>query len=621
MYLARLGYKGLSIVDGSGDGGRDVICDRDNLRIQLSVRKDWPIKINEEAGKTAQAGLSHMIYVTNRIISPSAETDFFQTKYSYGGIVETSLHDLRKISTALAQPGVIQSAYEMLGMKVPANVEATTQEIAISTLLLFSDEARDLRENVIGANLRAQLLKKPNVSENALIYGVLDALPGVNVDRAAKSALSRLRSAGLIEGPTTALRLGDKERLSMEAAETEFLAAVTADVKMLEVATGLPSDKVRRLLDIALELLVRSKDLDGPGPVEEELRIFMAENKLNRKREAVYDALSRTAAARFKQHGAVIHQIFSANTFDVYRALGRRTQVSLVLDSSVAMPVLFGLEFGAAKSRYGIAALALRDACKAHNIKMVVPQCYLNEMAAHGRVALEKVDVYNALPAEARTALRASGNAYLSHYTHVSETTELSGQHLTLDAFLRHFGVIAGVSLGRIENRIRTLLELHDIEILPDQRYDQDVRNRIIEEKQGEQIRTLIDHDAIVCTMLRNDHERGYVFATWDKALIGVVEDIARVVADTPARVIDFLSMASGQSFECEQSFELLSTLLHADDKVAQKLADKVDQIKSTELSFQLGQFIDAARKSKGGSWTLEPDDVASFLEQHPVTP
>lgn len=45
MYLSVLGYKELSMVDGAGDGGRDVICSRNDLRIQLSVRKDWQKKL------------------------------------------------------------------------------------------------------------------------------------------------------------------------------------------------------------------------------------------------------------------------------------------------------------------------------------------------------------------------------------------------------------------------------------------------------------------------------------------------------------------------------------------------------------------------------------------------
>ena len=70
LYLGAQRYRDLSIVDGSGDGGRDVTCSRSDLRIQLSVRRDWENKINEEAAKTAAAGVKHLIYVTNRAISP-----------------------------------------------------------------------------------------------------------------------------------------------------------------------------------------------------------------------------------------------------------------------------------------------------------------------------------------------------------------------------------------------------------------------------------------------------------------------------------------------------------------------------------------------------------------------
>ena len=64
MYLRVLGYQELSMVDGTGDGGRDVICSRKDLRIQLSVRKDWEKKINEEAGLTDSAGHHHFMYLS-----------------------------------------------------------------------------------------------------------------------------------------------------------------------------------------------------------------------------------------------------------------------------------------------------------------------------------------------------------------------------------------------------------------------------------------------------------------------------------------------------------------------------------------------------------------------------
>lgn len=615
MYLEQLGYRELSVVDGPGDGGRDVICSRDDLRIQLSVRKDWDKKINEEAVKTAEAGKRHLIFVTNRIISPKAEQEFLDAGYSQKGTVDLSIADLRRITTALTRPGVIRRAYEMLGMAVPTELSAEPKDIAISTLLLFSTEARELRDEVVEANVRAQLLRSPGMTESLLVHKVSDVVPGENVDRAAKSALSRLRVAGRVQQEGAGLRLSDAEHEIMRAAETEFLTARQADVQMLADATGLDQNAAQKLLDIALELLIQNRDLAGVGPIEESLRNFLADHGLARKRVAVFEALSKTSLARLRQYGETINQIFSANSFDIYRALGRRTNVSIILDASVAMPVLFGLTFGTAKSRYGVAAVALKTACEAHEIKMVVPGAYLNEMASHGMGALDRLEIYNALPEEARGSLRASGNAYLSHYTHIAETLKSGGDNLSLKEFLDFFGVKVGRPLHSIENRIQTLLDQHGIKVIPDRRYDQRIRNRIVEEKPNEP-KIIVDHDAIVATMIKNDDKKGFILATWDKTMIDLVEDIARVFADTPVRIIDFLSMASGQAFESEQSYELLTTLMHVDERVAARLAQKVEQIRSVEQAYKLDQFVLQARARQGEGWTLTPEDVAPFMDE-----
>ena len=92
MYLSVLGYRELRMVDGSGDGGRDVICSRTDLRIQLSVRKDWENKINDEADTTANAGHHHLLYITNRPITPDAEQGFLQSKFKHKGDVDVSIH-------------------------------------------------------------------------------------------------------------------------------------------------------------------------------------------------------------------------------------------------------------------------------------------------------------------------------------------------------------------------------------------------------------------------------------------------------------------------------------------------------------------------------------------------
>jgi len=444
---------------------------------------------------------------------------------------------------------------------------------------------------------------------------VADEIPGTNVSREATPALSRLRGEGRVRGGPAGVRLSESECEVMQAAEIESLTARRVDVQMLAGVTGLAETDATQLLDIALELLVRNRDIDGAGPIEESLKNFLATHQLGRKRGAIFEALAKTASARLRQYGGTVDQIFSTNSFDIYRALGRRTNVSMVLDASVAMPVLFGLSFGAAKSRYGVSALALKTACEAHNIRLVVPRAYLNEMAAHGQRALEQLNIYEALPAEARESLRASENAYLSHYTHIAESVKRDGTDLSLKDFLDFFGVRLGRSVQSIENRIQTVLDQHSIRVLPSGWYDQDIWNRIAEEKPHDP-RVIVDHDAVVATLFKNEDEKGYIFATWDRVMIDIVEDLARVYADTPARVIDFLSMARGHTFETDQSYELLATLLHVDERVAERLARKVEQIKSVEQAFKLDRFIRETRLREGDEWRLRAEDVDPFIDE-----
>lgn len=619
FYLENLGYTGLSIVDGAGDGGRDVVCDRENLRIQLSVRKDWETKINEESSKTASEGKSHLIYITNRAISPIAEQNFLGEKYKNPGVVDLSIHDLSRISTSLTRPGAILKAYEMLGMKIPNHITADPKEIALSSVLLFSTEAKELRDEVIEAAIRSSLFRngEKKLSEKHIVSEVAKLLPWNNSDRFVASAFSRLRAKGRIKGGKETPKLSEAEFELMQVAETEVLTARLVDIKMLVDELAITETVAEKLLDLSLELLVRNRELNGLGPREEELSEYLASNGLTRKRLRVYDALSKTSSAKIKQHGATIDHICETNTFDIYRALGRQTDLAVVLDASVAMPVVCGLSFGHAASRYGVAAVALKKTCEAHGINLVVPESYLNEMASHGLKALEFLEVYNQLPAEAKKPLRESGNAYLSHYTHISSIMKESGDDLTLKEFLAYFGIKAGTPIRRVENSIRSILENLGVTVVPDVRYDKSILEDLAFEKKSDPP-ILIEHDARVCTMIKNDNNHGYVLATWDKAVVRVLEGIVRVYADNPGRIIDFLGMAKGVNSEVEKSYDLLSSLLHMDERKSEKLALAIEKIKSSEQVYKLKAIVDVARSNSAADWELRAEDVYPLLDVEP---
>ena len=285
LFLGSQGYKQVSIVDGSGDGGRDVVCSRVDLRIQLSVQKAWENKLNDEAAKTLKAGKRHFIYITNRIISPDQEADFLTNRYKLAGSVDVSLFDLNIIATSLAHSSFINRAYSTLGANPDIDLNPTPREVALSSILLFGVEAQNLREKVVEANLTATLFDSDTVvSETELISQIDSMVPGVNVARLAEAAISRLRLAGTITGPQSDVKLSEAQSEKVVIARRNFSQLLESDLSDLMKVSGLTKSESRFLLTKARNLLVRGSTLDGSGAVEEEFRSFMANKQLESKR-------------------------------------------------------------------------------------------------------------------------------------------------------------------------------------------------------------------------------------------------------------------------------------------------------------------------------------------------
>lgn len=618
FYLHVRGFKDISIVDGSGDGGKDVITSMPDLRIQLSVRSKWQEKINEEVLLARSQSKRHFMYVTNRLISVEAEEKFRQVRQVHKGEVDVSIHDLNRIATALAQPGAIRRAYEILGLTIIPELKSTLKDIALSTMLLFSREAKELREHTVESFVRAWLLNNPGNTESDIISIISESLPGADNSRHVRSALSRLRSAGRIVGKPTSVKLSSSELKIMQAAEIEYQFSTKRDIDDICCLTGLELKDARILLAKAIELLSRNRSLTGMGPAEEDLRSFLARHRLTILADEIYDCLSTTTAAKRFQFGETIEHIFSTNTFDIYRALGDRTNISVALDTSVALPMIFGIEFGTAESRYSMAATALKACCKTHNFKIVVPRSYLNEMASHGLKALENIEGYDAMAPEAKKFLRSSKNAYLSHYTHIAEALAADGIELSLSKFLAHFGILPKKSLRSVENRIMSLLDRHAIELISDPRASINIKKEIAQRKPNE-IGLLVDHDARVATLMSSTSSQGFIFATWDKVLIEVVENIVRVFAEQPSRIIDVISSVEGIDLENERSFELHSALIHIEDRRSEKVAKQIERIKTAKHAFLLQTYIDGYRNSSGKDWSSNPKELAEFLDAENV--
>lgn len=617
LFLSSKGYQGLAIIDGTGDGGRDVTCSWEHVRIQLSVQKNWEAKINKEAEATKLAGRKHFIYVTNRRIRDNEREEFFQSRYKLHGDVEVTVFDLDSIATTLSLPGRIEAAYERLGFVINNKLTATPKEVALSNTLLFSKEAKELRDNVLESNLKSHLFASPGASEAELLDAVTKSYGTPNVTGPANRALQRLRTSHEVEAREGLLYLSERAGAEIKAAEQDFLQAKSIDLKGICEKYNLAEPDADSLISTALEILARRGDFQGDKVHEVKLTQIIAENKLGRRRLDLYQDLSRLASAKVALYGEAIDHVFSTDTFDIFRVLGQSTEVAVLLDSSVAMPLLFGLSFAKANSRYGIGASALHKLCKSHNISIKVPQPYLNEIASHGKKALEYLAIYDLIGEEPKNVLRSSGNAYISHYSHIRDIPEFSNK-LSLKQFLQFFGIAQEAGSWSIENRIQSLLESFSIEVVSTPLGAEDIREKISLLKKNE-YPIIIEHDAAVCTYLKQKTDTGFIFATWDYALTTIVENISRIYADTPSRVVDFLSMSGGAEYESETSFSLLDTLIHCDERKTEALARRIEEIRSSELAFELQQFSDEARRSRGQS--IDANDLLlPFFTDRPAS-
>lgn len=258
LLLTQLGYRDLHIVDGPNDGGKDVNSDRENVQMQLSVRKDWDRKIREEAANAIGSAKSHLIYVTNRRISPREEASF-RNSFSKRYKLELTIYDSQRIATILSFPGRIARSYKILGVDVKASKRFTVSDIAASVQLLFGSDAIALREAAVDSVVLAWLRFNAKVPEEAAIQSVAKLIPGASPKRLVSSSISRLRAGGSIIGSKSAIEITQDAIAKVDCAEAELLASRAADITFLSDKFEIAEKYASQLLEIGIELNLRAK--------------------------------------------------------------------------------------------------------------------------------------------------------------------------------------------------------------------------------------------------------------------------------------------------------------------------------------------------------------------------
>ncbi|MDQ2760190.1 MAG: hypothetical protein M3Y17_07075 [Actinomycetota bacterium] len=131
--------------------------------------------------------------------------------------------------------------------------------------------------------------------------------------------------------------------------------------------------------------------------------------------------LSNSEIGKILMAGELFVTLVSLRTTEFERALGARGGVELVLDASVAIPMLAGLLYEPAQPRFSAAAVRIYDLARSRKIPLTLPRVYLEEAASH---LIQAYDRYRSLLGR-DDDLRYSTNAFVAHYADLTTRGEL----------------------------------------------------------------------------------------------------------------------------------------------------------------------------------------------------
>jgi hypothetical protein len=117
------------------------------------------------------------------------------------------------------------------------------------------------------------------------------------------------------------------------------------------------------------------------------------------------------------------------------RVMGNRIEAEILLDASVAIPMIASLLFSSTDHKYFMASNAIIKALKYHEINVFLPENYLGEVAGHlVRAFTRYADVIDKDP-----DLEFSENAFVGHYVGLKRL----GDEITFDKYLQLYGLDA----------------------------------------------------------------------------------------------------------------------------------------------------------------------------------
>lgn len=500
----------------------------------------------------------------------------------------------------------------------------------------MGQDAESFRELAVESTIINIASESASIDRDSLKTRAAELLRLSNQQRSIiDSAVDRLIQRKDLTGKGKVLKLNDElaeasaTMRKLRIAEEKDLRKAVGD-KLKEVAKNIDEDHVSSLMDgIGALLIEYAKDTVAALEVDKEESLLRdaIKRRLRHLHETLdsigmpddarrTELLSRiteiAANSELGRHlfaGELFLGLSSVDTPGLIRAFGARTGIHVILDASVAIPMLCTLLYRAINNRFSIASRHVYDQLTNHGQPLLLPIDYLEEVATH---LLRSFTDYQSI-ADIDPDLISSENSFISHYVGMRN----EGDDIGFLEFLDSLGLNDSLRKSEfysardtLKNILQRLFDRYNIKVTPLGRASQQSFKRAQEgiafaiNKFGrERPRVLMQHDARTIAYLHDrdrSNDEADVLCTWDGVHFWMRErETADWLVMNPAVLGDVFAIARSSDYE-GRLFTPVVLSMQLSEEAAEKGASVWDAIVKLERgSTSDAKLIESAKEFK----------------------
>jgi hypothetical protein len=481
--LAARGYREPALSDGWKDGGTDVRVFQVppnplDFAVQISVEKNWKAKLRSDAKKVKKRlKLSDMLLVSSRRIA-EVEFNALADEILRDDSVRVQKMDSQAIASLAVSQGFTREILQVLGIETPNVSKQKMRPVSIKedvayAYSFFGVEAEEFRKTIVEQTITSVLYRSENkLSRGDLLKAATAAIAlAENQAHLVSAATDRMLQDGRLRKEHDQIVLRDE----LYSAQEAMVAVRAEDWKQLRTEVldllnrkskqrkDVGESAVASVMDALGALLLATGNATASALQNANPHAMMQQQLRSRLRQlhATLDAcaipeggerdrmiedLSRLASTSSLGRHLIAGEIFTTlanmRTPELIKALGAHSDLVVLLDSSVSIPILAGLLYTPTSRHYSLAARHAYEQLRAHDLSIMLPFDYLEETATH---LLDAYRNYRAI-VFADPDLRESENAFVSHFAALNLEGKLQG--MTFVEYLKGFGLNEGLAAG-----------------------------------------------------------------------------------------------------------------------------------------------------------------------------